>query len=202
MGQPGLGDSLGDLTMKYLVLACALPLALANVACGGSASDTKKTTEAKGDVPQHDGASRFDINGDGVPDVWKYFREVEGKSVLVRKEFDVNFDGKVDIWRHYDEAAAWCATSSTWTFDGKTDVTGFYENDQLIRKEVDLEFDQKPDMFKYYEEGKLVRVEGDSNNDGRIDYWEFYKNGQLSRTGTDEDGDGQPDPDKWQETGT
>ena len=188
--------------MKYLIAA----LALVAFGCGGSPTkpDAKSSAPKTASVTtdNRDNASiRYDINGDKMPDVWKYRQRIDGKDVLVRKEFDVNFDGKVDIWRNYHPDGTRDYDQMDMDFDGKVDVTTFYEDDKVVRKEIDLEFDEKPDVIKYFNAGELTRVEGDSDNDGRVDYWEYYKNGKLSRVGTDEDGDGAPDPDKWHEEG-
>ena len=35
-------------------------------------------------------------------------------------------------------------------FDGRVDVTTFYENNKPIKKELETQFDGKPDVIKHY----------------------------------------------------
>jgi len=172
-----------------------LIVTLGLIACGGAQEKSPKTVNV--DTLTKKDARSFDINHDGVADVWKYYVKTEDGDYLARKEFDINFDGTVDIWRYYAPGGALIRDRMDMDFDGKIDVTSHYENGQVVRKELDLEFDERPDLVKYYENGVIIRIEGDSDNDGNFDYWEYYKEGKLARAGTDEDGDGQPDPDKW-----
>ena len=81
-------------------------------------------------------------------------------------------------------------------FDGKPDVTLFFEKDQLVRKEYAFGFDGVPHSFNYYEKNKLVRKERDTNGDGKVDTWEYWENGEVDRVGVDLDGDGQVD--RWE----
>ena len=62
---------------------------------------------------------RFDLNGDERPDVWKvsFISDLDEEKTLLRKEIDVNFDGKVDVTKFYDQ------------------------NGDVEREEMDLDFD-------------------------------------------------------------
>jgi hypothetical protein len=70
-----------------------------------------------------DGLERraVDVNGDGRPDVVKYFAAGQ----LVREEIDLNFDGKPDVW-------------------------SYYEGGRLVRKESDFDGDGKADKVERY----------------------------------------------------
>ena len=68
------------------------------IGCGG-APESKSMNAS---VNSGDAGQDYDTNGDGQADSWRFFRGVDGKQVLARKEFDINFDGRVDIWRMYD----------------------------------------------------------------------------------------------------
>lgn len=187
-GTAGVPD-LGEVQMR------ALPLLALLAACGGG----PKADDGGQGALAGAGSQRFDLNRDGIPDVWKYLEDVNGQPTLVRKDFDINFDGRIDIWRSY-EGGRKSKDRLDMDFDGRVDVTVFYDDqERVVRKEVDVEFDEKPDLFKHYSEGQLVRVETDSDGDGRIDFWEHYKNGRITRQGSDEDGDGEPDPERWVE---
>jgi hypothetical protein len=139
----------------------------------------------------------LDLSHRGRPDVWKYTRkDASGKELLLRKEKDLNGDGKIDTWERYEADGALSRVVYDLDFDGKPDVTLFFEKDQLVRKELSFGFDGVPHAFAYYEKGKLVRKERDTNGDGQVDYWEYWENGEVDRIGVDDDGDGQVD--RWE----
>src|SRR6478736_4071588 len=99
-------------------LLLGLALVLSATAC--SSTDTKKdgTTAAKADQPGQGEKDKsrcdtsgkkittVDLNGDGKPDVWKFYATVveNGASldVLTCKEVDLNADGKKDAWIYYE----------------------------------------------------------------------------------------------------
>jgi len=64
-----------------------------------------------------------DNNGDEQPDVWYYYED--GKTT--RWEEDSNFDDKVDIWGTYDGRGVPSQSKVDVDFDGKPDVTYFYQ---------------------------------------------------------------------------
>jgi hypothetical protein len=142
-------------------------------------------------------AREFDLNHDGRTDLWTYsVTGADGKETVVRKEKDLNGDGKIDVWEVYGADGALAKVTYDLDFDGKADVTLFFEKDQLVRKEYAFGFDGVAHAFNYYEKGKLVRKERDANGDGKIDYWEYWENGEIDRIGVDTDGDGQVD--RWE----
>jgi hypothetical protein len=141
--------------------------------------------------------TEYDLTHDGKPDVWKYaLRDAAGKEVLLRKEKDLNGDGKVDTWERYASDSTLTRVVFDLDFDGKPDVTLFYEKDQLVRKELAFGFDGVPRAWNFYEKGKLARKERDTNGDANVDYWEYWENGEIDRIGVDQDGDGQVD--RWE----
>jgi hypothetical protein len=141
--------------------------------------------------------AEYDLTRDGKPDLWKYaLRDSAGNEVLLRKEKDLDGDGKIDTWEKYGpDGVSLVRAVYDLDFDGKPDVSLFYEREQLVRKELAFGFDGVPRSFNHYEKGKLVRKERDTNADGRIDTWEYWENGELDRIGVDQDGDGQVD--RW-----
>ncbi len=141
--------------------------------------------------------TEYDLTHDGKPDVWKYSLKVaSGKEILLRKEKDLNGDGKIDAWEKYAADGALVRVVYDLDFDGKPDVSLFYEKDQLVKKELAFGFDGVPRSWNYYEKGKLVRKERDTNGDGNVDYWEYWEKGEVDRIGVDDDGDGQVD--RWE----
>jgi hypothetical protein len=141
--------------------------------------------------------SEHDLTHDGKPDVLKYvLKDASGKEVLLRKEKDLNGDGKIDAWEKYAADGSLVRVVYDLDFDGKPDVTLFYEKEQLVKKELAFGFDGVPRSWNYYEKGKLVRKERDTNGDTNVDYWEYWENGEVDRIGVDDDGDGQVD--RWE----
>jgi len=141
--------------------------------------------------------TEYDLAHRGKSDLWKYaVKDAAGKEVLLRKEKDLNGDGKIDTWEKYAPDGSLVRAVYDLDFDGKPDVTLFFEKDQLVKKELALGFDGVPRTWNYYEKGKLVRKERDTNGDGRVDSWEYWENGEIDRIGIDLDGDGQVD--RWE----
>jgi hypothetical protein len=64
-----------------------------------------------------------DNNGDERPDVWYYYDD--GKTT--RWEEDLNFDGQFDLWGVYDARGVPNQSTVDLDFDGKPDVTHFYQ---------------------------------------------------------------------------
>ena len=159
-----------------------LPLVLLAAACATSTPKEQKVAGpgvAGAFVPPGFEASpgenvtTVDLAHRGKPDVWKYTRkDASGKEILLRKEKDLNGDGKVDTWERYEP-------------DGS-----------LSRVAYDLDFDGRPDVTLYFEKDQLVRKERDTNGDGKVDTWEYWENGEVDRIGVDLDGDGQVD--RWE----
>jgi hypothetical protein len=141
--------------------------------------------------------TEYDLTHDGKPDVWKYaLPDAAGKEVLLRKEKDLNGDGRPDTWEKYGEDGTLVRAVYDLDFDGKPDVTLFYEKEQLVRKEMAFGFDGVPRSWSYYEKAKLVRKERDTNGDGKVDAWEYWEDGEIDRIGVDQDGDGEVD--RWE----
>ena len=182
----------------WVIGAC---LAVASACGGGGGKEVRRGADMAvlGVEPAGPGMEieRFDLNGDGKPDVWKVYRVTEEddskQRVLVRKDMDLNWDGRLDLRQHLDESGRVVKEEMDLDFDGHVDAVAYYEEGQLVRKEMDLTFDGRPDVFRYYEGGKLVRKERVVGNRGRVGIWEYYRNGHLTRVARDLDGDGKPD---------
>jgi hypothetical protein len=187
--------------MRRLLLSLA-PLAVAACATSaprapGGAAQAGTSVPAGFEHVEGETMTARDLAHRGRPDVWTYTRkDASGKEVLLRKEKDLNGDGRVDTWERYEPDGTLSRAVYDLDFDGKADVTLFFEKDQLVRKELSFGFDGVPHAFAYYEKGKLVRKERDTNGDGKIDTWEYWENGEIDRIGVDLDGDGQVD--RWE----
>ena len=187
--------------MRRIAVAAAL---LLSTACASKQKVLPPAPGREGMGPAVVGTPRpgetvheFDLNHDGRTDVWSYsVKGSDGKDVTVRKEKDLNNDGKIDSWEEFDTSGLLTKQTYDMDFDGKPDVTLFFEKDQLVRKEYAFGFDGVPHTFNYYEKGKLVRKERDANGDGKVDTWEYWENGEADRVGIDVDGDSQVD--RWE----
>jgi hypothetical protein len=107
-----------------------------------------RDAKGKGDVK-----IEFDTNGDGRPDLAKFYRNNQ----LIRVERDRNFDGKPDLIQEYDRG--------------------------VIAREIhDDDFDGKPEMIKIFRKGVLAILERDPQERGAIDIAEYYDDqGNLVR---------------------
>lgn len=150
----------------------------------------------------------FDLNNDGVADMWKIYAPAEVKEEdttlpvaeddppvrLVRKEVDTNFDNKVDIWFVYDEKEILKQQLSDADFDGRVDFREFYEDGRIsLRESFDQRSEDTPTVKKFFTKGKLTKIEFDNEPDGKTDRWEIYQDSELKQVGYDNNGDGQID---------
>ncbi len=185
--------------------ATFLLMILMTVGCGKNNADDEigfqgptYTRDEEGNVIR-----QFDIDGDKVTDVTKYFKEYpdpEDPSVmrqrLYKKEVDVNSDGKVNMRRTYNEKGELMLEEVDDDLDGVMDVINHIDNGNLVQKEVLDPETGAVVAVRYYWEGTLQRIEKDTNSDSKTDYWEFYEQGVLDRIGRDLDADGRADT--WQ----
>jgi hypothetical protein len=135
---------------------------------------------------------QIDLNGDAVPDVYNFYRELEnGTRTLLRKETDLNWDARIDVRTWFEANGDIEKEEIDGDFDGRIDWVDHYQGGRRVMSEVDTDYDAKFDLFKIYEQGKVRRKERDSNGDGRIDFWEYLdEQGTVVKTGRDIDGDG------------
>jgi len=188
---------------------CALTIiALAFfVACSAASKNEDKDEMApqpimagSGDPGDMD-VDKGDVNGDGKPDVWNYFREVNDPAspgstmrVMIRKQADLNFDGKKDITREFDDEGTLVLEEADLDYDGAPDQINIYTKGVLAEKRIYRAGVGKIFLWKFYENGKMIRFHRDDNLDGRPDYCELWYQGEkLSKKGWDKDGDGECD---------
>lgn len=141
---------------------------------------------------------RSDLDGNGKPDVFAYFRETKGKDgaiekVLVRKSIDLNGDGKLDVTRHRDDSGALVKEDLDLDFDGVVDVVRSHEKGKLKSEQISSLFDGRFDVRKYYDNGVLVLKQVDTRRNGTYDEYQYFIGNKLSRIGWDHDGDGKPE---------
>jgi hypothetical protein len=125
--------------------------------------------------------------------------ECKGNQVTatdVNDDGRVNFDGKVDVERFYEADGEHVAQERhDFDFDGRLDQLSFYEDGQLVRKELDTNFDNTIDTWLWCGNGWVTRAERDRERDGRVDVWEVYAQGLITEAQYDDDNDGRVE--KW-----
>lgn len=173
---------------------------------GGLLAACTKQVETSKPIPKRPSGIRnvqpFDVNGDGKTDAWRYYKMVDGKQVLARKEFDLNFDGRKDLARFYDESGAVERDEMDMDFDGRTDMICYYEGNKVVRKELMTVRGSKTAnaalTLKEYKKTGVNYLESDQDGDGTKETFFYFKEGRIVRKGKDTNGDGQPD--EWIET--
>lgn len=142
-----------------------------------------------------------DLNNDGQPEIFNYFRPREGADrLLVRKDVDLNRDGNVDARSWYDDAGLLELEEFDGDFDGQYDIWDHYQDVDgtgtsiRVSTHIDTTYDGKPNIYTFYRDGKVVRKERDTNGDGIIDQWEkFDSEGKVVKSGRDSNYDGNID---------
>ena len=175
----------------------ALTVCLLLVGCG-SASKAKRD-QAQQKKAGDDLTERYDLNGDGKPDLEKVYslsKDADGQEVktLVEKRLDLDHNGRFDMISRYDEGERLVSESVDLDFDGTFDGERKYENGLLVEEQLSPGFDGNTGVWRYFgENGELVRKARDTNSNGRPDTWEYFAEGRIVRYGFDRDGDGQPE---------
>ena len=187
---------------------CRMIIGLCTVALAGACGTTKPESTDGPDMAalateKGEGGlviERYDLSGDGKPNLWKIYRMEpnkkkpgEKKKVLLRKDMDLNRDGKVDVRQFVDADERVTREEMDLDFDGNVDAIATYRDGKVFKRELDLSLDGRPDIVKFYEDGSLVRKERDTNGDGKPDVWEYFESDRLVRVGIDKDGDGKPE---------
>jgi hypothetical protein len=199
------------LTRRFLGLPLTLGLALGAASCAGPRDRAGARVSTRpaavpavanpgGTGPKSADVRSSDVDGNGVPEVYKYFDQVddpdrpgEKKSALVREDLDVNWDGKIDIWRYFGADGQVVKEEWDADYDGNVDETRVFEAGAVARSERDRNNDGRVDIVRFYKAGKLERKETDTNGDGKADRWEYFTGRNVDRIGVDKDFDGTVD---------
>ena len=197
------------MTRFFALVGLAALMLTATVGCGSDEAAKNKADEGLGaaagpgfTTTQEDGliVERYTLDDDDKPDVVKYFEEYpdpEDESVIKRrlrkKEVDVNSDGTIDIVRMYNKAGTPTQEKIDVDLDGNADAVNYFDNGDLVKKEVLSKDGSDVVETRFYTDGKILRVERDLNEDDKVDYWEYYEQGSLDRIGRDIDADGRAD---------
>ena len=191
--------------MRNLLTATAVIAVAAAGACssaperkeGKSPKASMLGLEVRGDAE----VEKYDLNGDGEADDWRYYVRKGDKDtpkdqrprLLARQDLDLNFDTTPDVRRHFNDQGTVVREEMDLDFDGKIDLTTVLQGGKRMRQEMDTNFDGKPDIWKYYEGKVLTKLHRDADHNGKVDHIEYYEGGKLDRVGYDKDGDGRVD---------
>ena len=190
--------------MKYLTVTLALLLA---VACSAPSQEVKDEGGmapipiTQGNAGTESSVDKGDVNNDGQPDVWNFYKEVPNpddpevpKRLLIRKEADLNFDGKKDITREFSDDGVLQRETADLDYDGAVDQENVYVEGVLAEKRLFRSGDGRVFIWKFFKDGKMTRLDRDEDQDGRPDYCELWYAGEkLSKRGWDKTGDGECD---------
>lgn len=169
------------------ILRVFLGSAAALAACGKDKKDDTTPTDASSTtgLPTVDptlcetggkNVRSYDLNQDGMPDVWRLYKTVDEGGTKVEymtcKQVDFDHDGRKDL------------------------VVGFGAKGARQYEKVDLDYDGKFDLSKVFDlkTGKVAEIERDSDFDGKYDFHEIYDSSErLASVRLDQDGNGEPD---------
>lgn len=208
--------------MNSRSLASLLFCAAFGIACGGSKAATKPAGAPTRDEPvaakmpetascsdenKTGNAQPADVDGDGRPEVVKYYQDVDDperpgqkKSALMRQDIDLNWDGRLDVCRYFSAAGVVVREELDLDYDARVDDVRWYEEGTIVRSERDRNNDGRADVIRRYKAGKLTQKEVDTNEDGQPDRWEYFDGDRLERVGVDMDHDGKVD--RWSKAGS
>jgi hypothetical protein len=98
-----------------------------------------------------------DRNGDGRPDVWKYYN---ARGRLIRVAIDTNFDGRSDVEETLVDGRL-AERRSDRNFDGTIDRVDEFDvsNGELRRSTVDVNFDGRADLLLFFDGGRPVSTQ-------------------------------------------
>lgn len=146
-------------------------------------------------------AETLDTNGDGKPDITKYY-DASGHELC--RVVDLNGDGKPDFYEYFDAAGQIRRREFCYDDSGAVNAIELYENGKLAQREYDISGRHRIDTWDWFDPGAQVdaktgrpahptRRERDTKGDGHVDQWWTWEGDRLT-IAVDRDGSGHPDP--------
>jgi hypothetical protein len=146
-------------------------------------------------------AESLDTNGDGKPDITRYFDRSGHEECRV---VDLNRDGKPDMYEYFDDGGRVRRREFCYDDSGSVNAIEFYEQGKLSRREYDISGRHRVDTWDWFDPSAQVdaktgrpahptRRERDTKGDGYVDQWWTWDGDRLT-IAIDRDGDGKPDP--------
>jgi hypothetical protein len=177
--------------------------------CGGgemAASPRVAQAEVRPEELKHEpcGGPRseaLDTNGDGKPDITKYF---DGSGHESCRVVDLNGDGKPDLYEYFDDGGTIRRREFCYDDTAAVNAIEFYEGGKLARREYDISGRHRIDTWDWFDPNAQVdaktgrpahpvRRERDTKGDGHVDQWWTWEGDRLM-IAVDRDGSGRPDP--------
>ena len=207
--------------MRAAIVVSTFAILFGAAGCGGGKASKKQPKSGAAEVAEaprpmtasctdegHTADARpADVDGDGKPEVMKYYQEGpdaerpgEQKLNLVRQDIDLNWDGRLDVCRYFNPAGIVIREEMDLDFDGRVDEVRTYEEGVVVLSQRDRNNDGRADVIRRYKAGKLAQKEIDTNEDGQADRWEYFDGERLERVGIDLDHDGKVD--RWAKAGS
>jgi uncharacterized protein YkuJ len=192
----------------WMPTATAVGVGIVCMACGGESTTAKSPVASRSEGLAHEDCSggarteSFDTNGDGVPDIRRYF-DRDGHELC--RVADVNHDGKPDLYEYFSSSGTIRRREYCYDDLGVVNAIEYYEAGKLARREYDVSGRNRIDTWDWFDPNATVdaktgrpthplRRERDTTGDGQIDQWWTWSGDRLS-IANDRDGDGRPDPD-------
>jgi len=133
-----------------------------------------------------------DVDGDGRPDIWKYYKEVddpehpgEKKNALVRQDLDLNWDGRIDVCRWFDARGRVEREELDLDYDGRSTSGRTYVDGVISVSELDRNKRRQAGHHPQVQGWKARREGRRHDRSGQIDRWEYYDGKNLDRIGVD-----------------
>ena len=94
-----------------------------------------------------------------------------------RNTADKNGDGRPDVWRFYDTRGRLAEVDVDSNFDGKPDIEEYYERGVLVRRESDRNFNGEADLVEEFDVDTHghTRSVVDTDYDGTADLLVFFR---------------------------
>ena len=104
--------------------------------------------------PAGHAARTTDRNGDGRPDIWRFY---DNRGRLVEVDVDSNFDGTPDIEEYYERGAL-VRRESDRNFNGQADLVEEFDADthRRTRSVIDADYDGLADHLVLFRDGRPV----------------------------------------------
>ncbi|HXX68879.1 MAG TPA: hypothetical protein VEK07_16955 [Polyangiaceae bacterium] len=146
-------------------------------------------------------AETLDTNGDGKPDITKYY---DGSGRELCRVVDLNGDGKPDLYEYFDAGGQIRRREFCYDDTGAVNVIELYDHGKLSQREYDISGRHRIDTWDWFDPGAPVdaktgrpphpaRRERDTKGDGHVDQWWTWEGDRLT-IAVDRDGSGRPDP--------
>lgn len=117
---------------------------------------------------------KFDYSGKGKPNI-QIRNKIEGKNFFTEIEVDENMDGNIDFILYKKNDVMYMKKSSNGTSKIFDVIEEYDSNGLLVKESVDINKDGIMDDANIFNNNILIRQEIDSNFDKAVDIWVHFK---------------------------